>query len=189
MQKNGIAWFPVELIHWNIIPIFTPKAIKHLALTANAFQKSFHKTKGIQKSLSCENMMFELFRDHLRSSEYDGLVLGAQLIIQSYIQEVLSLLTECWTDGPKDLKKWLKEFLARVKLEDSEVSGMQGLSLVMVAELIGSEPQIVAVWQSDTSTGSRHERSHFSQYNTGLWKDKLFTLFAWDDERAGATKK
>ena len=58
---------------------------------------------------------------------------------------MLSLLAERWTDGPKDLKKQLKEFLARVKLEDSEVSGLQGLSLVMVAELIGSEPQIVAV--------------------------------------------
>ena len=109
--------------------------------------------------------------------------------MQSYIQEVLSLLAECWTDGPKDLKKQLKEFLARVKLEDSEVSGLQGLSLVTVAELISSEPWIVAVEQSDASTGPQHERSHFSQYNTGLWKDKLFTLFAWDDERAGATKK
>ena len=108
MQKNGIAWFLVELVHWNIIPIFTPKAIKCLALVANAFQKSFHKMKGIQKSLSHENMMFELFRDYLRSSEYDGLVLGAQLIIQSYIQEVLSLLAERWTNGPKDLKKRLK---------------------------------------------------------------------------------
>ena len=72
--------------------------------------------------------------------------------MQSYIQEVLSLLAECQTDGPKDLKKQLKEFLARVKLEDSEVSGLQGLSLMIVAELIGSEPQIVTVWQSDTST-------------------------------------
>jgi len=39
---------------------------------------------------------------------------------------------------------------------------------VMVAELIGSEPQIVAVQQSDASTGPQHERLHFSQYNTGL---------------------
>ena len=123
-------------------------------------------------------MMFELFKDYLCSSEYDGLVLGAQLIIQSYIQEVLSLLAECWTDGPKDLKKWLKEFLARVKLEDSEVSGLQGLSLVTVAELIGSEPWIVTVQQSDASTGPQHGRSYFFQYNTELWKDKLFTLFA-----------
>ena len=145
--------------------------------------------KDIQKSLSHENMMFELFRDHLHSSEYNGLVLGTQLIIQSYIQEVLSLLAERWTDGPKDLKKWLKEFLARVKLEDSKVSGLQGLSLVTVAELIGSELQIVAVWQNDASTRPQHGRSHFSQYNTRLWKDKLFALFTWDDERAGATKK
>ena len=58
VKENGMAWFPVDPIHWNITPTFTRQAIKRLALSANAFQKSFHKTLNIQRSLSHENTMF-----------------------------------------------------------------------------------------------------------------------------------
>src|SRR5947209_2033583 len=100
-----MAWFPVEPIHWNTTPTFTPQAIKSLALAANAFQKSFHKTANIQKLLSRKNAMFQQFRDSLHTSKQDGIKIGAQLSIQSYIQGVLALLAERWTDGPKDPKK------------------------------------------------------------------------------------
>jgi hypothetical protein len=189
VKKNGMAWFPLEPIHWNITPTFTSRAIRRLALASNAFQKSFHKTRDIQRSLSRENAMFELFRDDLRTSEEDGLHTGAQLVIRSYIQGVLTLLAERWTDGPKDPKRRLTDFLARAELEDGEAFGLQGLSWVTVTNLIGSPPRIVVVRRSNTSQGPRNGRAHFSQYDTGLWKDKVFALFAWDNERAGALKK
>jgi hypothetical protein len=58
VKENGMAWFLVDLIHWNITPTFTRQAIKRLVLAANAFQKSFHKTRNIQRSLSHKNTMF-----------------------------------------------------------------------------------------------------------------------------------
>ena len=191
VKENGMAWFPVDLIHWNITPTFTRQAIKRLALAANAFQKSFHKTRNIQKSLSHENTMFQLFRDYLRTSEELGIKTGAQLSIQSYIQEVLGLLADRWSDWPedsltdlaKDRKKRREEFLARAKFEDDEASGLRGLSWHMVSDLMDGPPRVVKVRQN------KNGRGHFARYDTGLWKDKVFALFAWDDEPANGPKK
>ncbi|KAJ9655921.1 hypothetical protein H2201_008702 [Coniosporium apollinis] len=189
VEQNGMAWFPVEPIHWNITPTFTSQAIKRLALAANAFQKSFRKTRNIQRLLSREDTMLQLFRAYLRESETAAIKVGAQLSIRSYIQEVLALLAERWTDGPRDPKERLEEFIARAKLEDEEASGLRGLSWVMVANLIGGPPRVVGVRQSKAGGRTRNGKAHFAQYNTGLWKDKVFALFAWDDERADAGKK
>jgi len=190
-----MAWFPVDPIHWNITPTFTRQAIKRLALAANAFQKSFHKTLNIQRSLSHENAMFQLFRDYLRTSKEIGIQTGAQLSIQSYIQEVLALLADRWTDWPedsltdlaKDHKKRHEEF--RAKLKDDEALGLRGLSWTMAFNLIGGRPRIVGVRQSKAGGKTRNGKAHFAQYDTGLWKDKVFALFAWDDEREGVSKK
>ena len=197
VKENGMAWFPVDLIHWNITPTFTRQAIKRLALAANAFQKSFHKTLNIQRSLSNENAKFQLFREYLRTSKEIGVKAGAQLSIQSYIQEVLALLADRWTDWPedsetdlaKDRKKRREQFTARAKLEDDEALGLRGLSLVMARNLIGSLPRVIGVRQSKAGGKTRNGKAHFTRYDTGLWKDKVFALFAWDDEREDVVKK
>jgi hypothetical protein len=177
------------LILWNVIPTFTEQALKELALADNAFQKSFHKTRNIQKLLLREDTMLKLFRSYLRESEIAGLKMGVQLSIQSYVQEVLALLAQRWTEGPRNPKRRLEEFIASVGLEEEETSGLRGLSWVMVAKLIGSPPRIVGVRQSKAGGKARNGKAHFAQHDTGLWKDKVFALFAWDDERADAGKK
>ncbi len=197
VKENGMAWFPVDLIHWNITPTFTRQAIKCLALAANAFQKSFHKTLNIQRTLSHENAMFQLFREYLRTSKEIGIKTGAQLSVQSYIQEVFGLLADRWTDWPedsstnvaKDRKKRREEFMARAKLEDDEALGLRGLSWIMIFKLIGGRPRIVGVRQSKAGGKTRNGKAHFARYDTGLWKDKVFALFAWDDEREDVVKK
>jgi hypothetical protein len=189
VRENGMAWLPVEEIHWNTRPTFTSRAIKRLAVAANAFQKSFHKNSNIQRSISHEDAMFRLFRDYLRTSEQGGIKLGAQLSVRSYIQEVIALLAGRWTDGPRKPKRRLKEFIARAKFEDDEASGLSGLSWVMVADLIDGPPRVVKVRQSKASGETSNGKAHFARYDTGLWKDKVFALFAWDDEPADALKK
>jgi hypothetical protein len=197
VKENGMAWFPVDLIHWNITPTFTQQAIKRLVLAANAFQKSFHKTRNIQRSLSHENTKFQLFREYLRTATKIGIKMGAQVSVQSYIQEVLGLLADRWTDWPedsltdlaKDRKKRREEFIAQAKLEDDEALGLRGLSWTMAFRLIGGRPRIVGVRQSKAGGKTRNGKAHFARYDTGLWKDKVFALFAWDDEREDVVKK
>jgi hypothetical protein len=189
IQESGMAWLPQDLILWNVIPTFTEQALKELALADNAFQKSFHKTRNIQKLLSREDTMFKLFRSYIRESEIAALKMGVQLSIQSYIQEVLALLAQRWTEGPRNPKKRLEEFIASAGLDDEESSGLRGLTWEMVTRLTGSPPRIVGVRQSKAGGKTRNGKAHFAQYDTGLWKDKVFALFAWDDERADAGKK
>ena len=189
VRENGMVWFPVEEIYWNIRPTFTSRAIKRLAVAANGFQKSFHKNSNIQRSISHEDAMFQLFRDYVRTSEQAGIELGAQLSVRSYIQEVIALLAERWTDGPRKPKRRLKKFIARAKLKDNEASGLRGLSWVMVADLIDGAPRVVKVRQSKARGETSNGQAHFARYDTGLWRDKVFALFAWDDERADAPKK
>jgi hypothetical protein len=180
VRENGMAWFPVEEIHWNIRPTFTSQAIKRLAVAANGFQKSFHKNSSIQRSISHEDAMFQLFRDYVRTSEQAGIELGAQLSVRSYIQEVIALLAERWTDRPRKPKRRLKKFIARAKLEDDEASGLRGLSWVMVADLIDGAPRVVKVRQSKARGETSNGQAHFARYDTGLWRDKVFALFAWE---------
>jgi hypothetical protein len=189
VRENGMAWFPVEEIHWNIRPTFTSRAIKRLAVAANGFQKSFHKNSSIRRGVSHEDAVFQLFRDYVRTSEQAGIELGAQLSVRSYIQEVIALLAERWTDGPRKPKRRLKKFIARAKLEDDEASGLRGLSWVIVADLIDGAPRVVKVRQSKARGETSNGQAHFARYDTGLWRDKVFALFAWDDERADAPKK
>ena len=77
--------------------------------------------------------------------------------VRSYIQEVIALLAERWTDRPRKPKRRLKKFIARAKLEDDEALGLRGLSWVMVADLIDSALRVVKVRQSkargETSNG------------------------------------
>lgn len=190
VRENGMAWFPVEPIHWNVIPTFTSQAIKRLALVSNAFQKSFHKTQNIRSLLLREDTMLRLFRECLRTApETAAIKVGAQLSIQGYIQEVLALLAGRWADGPRKPKERLDAFVTMAKLEDEEASGLRGLTYVMVANLIGCPPRVVGVRRSKARGKARNGKAHFAQYDTGLWKDKVFAVFAWDDERAGVTKK
>ncbi|KAJ9653125.1 hypothetical protein H2201_009177 [Coniosporium apollinis] len=128
IEESGMAWLPQDLVHWNVTPTFTEQALKRLALAENAFRKSFQKTWGIQKLLAREDTMLSLFRSYLRESETDGVRVGAQLAVQSYIQGVVALLAGRWTEGPRDSKKRLEEFIARAGLEDEEASGLRGLS-------------------------------------------------------------
>jgi hypothetical protein len=190
IEESGMAWLPQDLILWNVIPTFTEQALKRLALAENAFQKSFLKTRNIQRLLSREDTMLKLFRSYLREPEkLTAIKIGAQLSIRSYIQEVLALLAGRWTDGPRNPKKRLEEFTARAGLEDEEASGLRGLSCAMVSKLIGGPPRIVGVRQSKAGGKARNGKAQFAQYDTGRWKDKLSALFAWDDERADAGKK
>ena len=71
--------------------------------------------------------MFQLFRDYLRTLKEDGIKTGAQLSVQSYIQEVLGVLADRWTDWPRDRKQRREEFIAKAKLEDDEALGLRGL--------------------------------------------------------------
>jgi len=190
VRENGMAWFPVEPIHWNVIPAFTSRAIKRLALAANAFQKSFHKTSNIRGLLLREDAMLQLFRTYLRTEPTTvAIKVGIQLSVQAYIQEVLALLADRWADRPRKPKERVEAFVKAAKLEDEEASGLCGLSWVMVAKLIGCPPRVVGVRRSKAGGKSRNGRAHFAQYDTGLWSDKVFALFAWDDERADAKKK
>lgn len=59
----------------------------------------------------------------------------------------------------------------------------------MVSKLIGGPPRIVGVRPSKAGGKARNGKAHFAPYDTGLWKDKVSALFAWDDERADAGKR
>jgi hypothetical protein len=102
---------------------------------------------------------------------------------------VLALLSERWTDGPRNRKERLTKFVARAKLEDDESSGLRGISYAIAVDLIGGPPRIVKARQSNASRQTRNGEAHFARHDTGLWKDKVFALFAWDDERADTPKK
>ena len=161
--------------------------MKDLAVYRNGFQKSFKHMPDIQKKLKQENRFFATFRSYLtrakqyprgsvsfdRNSKY-AIYLGAELIVQEFIKDIFSLLADRFECGVKDESARKTIFLE--PLDEDEANGLVGLDFGTVETLLRGQPNV-----SLAKAAARHMNSHFTQYKTGLWRDKLMGLFLWDD--------
>lgn len=188
VDKFGCAWLPDNLMVWSHPPRFTPNALNQLSLANNAFQRSFMRTPRIQERLSREQMSDQLFIEHLRryrdhvadSPEQQqafqaAFNLGASLIVQAYIVDLFHLLA---TRIPSDIPESrinqparLRDFLSPLTVE--ERLGLRGLHHRMIETLLSRAPTVLKPKMPRTSS--------FAEYNTGLWVDKVFAVFAFDD--------
>jgi hypothetical protein len=75
---------------------------------------------------------FRLFRDYLHEEpETIAMNMRAQLSMQDYIQDMLALLAERWTEVLRNKKERLEAFVTMAELEDEEEFGRCGLSCAL----------------------------------------------------------
>lgn len=187
LEAHGMIWLPSDLLNWNTWPIFTLQSFGDLAVYRNAFQRSFKHMPDIQKKLGQENRFFATYRSFLsqakqyprgsakfdREREY-AIHLGAELIVQEFVKDVFSLLasrSEC------DVKnESARKTIFLKPLDEDEANGLIGLDYGTLEALLPGVPNV-----SSAKAVARHKNSHFEQYKTGFWRDKLMGLFMWDD--------
>ena len=196
LENHGMIWLPSGLLTWDTWPAFAPEVLGDLAVYRNAFQKSFKHMPDIQKKLKQENRFFASFRSYLKRARIHSrsspnlfyqktmhaLNLGAELIIQAFIKDIFSLLAGRFECDVKNKRARKAIFLK--SLEEEEASGLAGLDYGTIEALLPREPNIALA-----KGAARHANSHFEQYKTGLWRDKLMGLFLWDDNPAGSDEK
>ena len=187
LEAHGMILLPSSLLTWDTWPIFTPKVMKDLAVYQNGFQKSFKHMPDMQKKLKQENRLFATFCSYLtRAKQYPrgsvsfdwnskyAIYLGAELIVQEFIKDIFSLFASRFECGVKDESVWKTIFLE--SLDKDEANGLVELDFGMVETLLRSQPNVSLV-----KAAARHMNSHFMQYISGFWYDKLMGLFLWDD--------
>ena len=64
-------------------------------------------------------------------------------------------------DRLRNLKRRLKEFIARAKFKDNKALGLSSLSWVMVADLISGPLWVIKVRQSKASGETSNRKAHF----------------------------
>lgn len=194
VSEYGLAWFPRDMIEWDsVIPIFKPELIGRLALAKNAFQKSFPKAKMIRHKIVDESVTLGTIRRLVQSdASVDlGTQAAAELVVQSYVQEVITIMAQRWNNTkiisetkkrPTISKTKLAEYVSWAGLTEDEASGLRGLSREMAERLGRTSLRLVESRPYTDGTGARNGVPFFARYDTGLWADKLHALFAWGDE-------
>ncbi|MCJ1396608.1 hypothetical protein MMC18_009499 [Xylographa bjoerkii] len=214
LAKYGLAWLPAKLIIWASVTL-TTEAIRHLQQTNDAFQVSFKKSKAMRNVLVEGEHFVQEFRDRLAAAieklgegheEALGRVYNqaAELIVQSYIQEVYRVLS-IKANPRKKFSQVTYDALLE-PLTENERRGLAGLSFALVKIIYsgqrpstgtaGSEvddssdasdvvhaPHVVLTRSTRPDGRSRNNgTAHFAQYNSGSWSGKLQALFTTDDE-------
>lgn len=180
VEEHGLAWFPAEHAHWNIVPTFTARALETLSIPKNGFQKTFGARGDVYERLSQEDRMYQLFREQLRASPANGAKLGGQLAVQRYVKDILMLLAERGiAEHKSNPTARFAAYKAKAGLTEEEAAGLDGLSLALVRKLtIDGEPRIAT-----PHAGNGEGTGHF-------WGAKVGGLFWWsdDDEDSRARK-
>ena len=161
-----------------------------MTIVRNAFQLIFRRQYEIQRILNNENRFFELFRHYLQdvksmrreSQEFiirrtRVLQLDVELVIKTYIQNILALLTTRFDCAERDVHRRIDRSLIV-----EEVLGLGGLTPAIIGKFTSCSPHFVL-------TRTPQSGAFFEQYHTGLWTDKLKGLFAFDDEPRQAIKR
>jgi hypothetical protein len=167
------------------VPVFKPELLKRLELANNAFLKSFSRSKTVKHKMVDESTTLGIIRLLIRSSITidEGIEAAAELAVQSYIQEVISIMAQRWNNGKRTSSTKFEEYINWAGLTKDEASGLQGLSREMAQRLSGVTELCLALSRPYTdSTKPRNGAAIFARYDTGLWVDKLYALFALDDE-------
>lgn len=196
IQRFGLPWLPRDLFLWNAeYVILSQAAGKKQAIARSAFQQSFQKSSNIQKKLELEDERFcrlqDLFNSPSRNAQIEGFKVAAQMVIREYVRDVISLLASRWDNGPASGRSQTRlwAFIAHTGLTDDEAAGFEGLTFKMARQMIGGEPRIIEVRPYSQNPRARNGISQFARYHTGLWADKVYGLFAFNDEEAGQRKR
>lgn len=123
-------------------------------------------------------MFFELFRlmlqklkKYFNSIEHSSwpwvIQTGAELVIQAFICDVLTLLNKCSSHQESDQLTAFTE-----PLSENEANSLKELSYVIVMNLLDSSLNVTLIKKV-----IRNDTLHFKKYNTELWADKLEDLF------------
>ena len=205
IKRYGSPWLQRDQLLWEALPIFQPTLLHRslFPLSQNAFYKSFRRIKDIPAVLTEQDRRREAFRNccfntshfrHAHMQDKDNLEkrvewedgcrtlyqLGAEMVLQSYIQEIFGLLIDrvkkCngLPNSVVQARQWLLEPLNAVEAE-----GCCGLSYAMIQRITRVPPRIVG---ARPPRASEKKENIFSQYqDSGLWLDRIRGLFLYDD--------
>lgn len=195
IRSSGVAWLPSRPFLWHTqVPRLTEPAALQLDIAQSRFQERFLRNRFIQKHLRDEELMFHRLRQLLVSDEPDhearlqqGLAVASQMVVRSYIVEVIKILSSRWgkgTTGPRT-KQRLQDFIAACGLTPREAAGLDGLTLEIVEKMV-LHPRIVQVRVAEQA---RNGRTQIARYNTGKWYDKVSGLFTIHDQEDGQKRR
>lgn len=199
IQLHGTAWLPRELFHWHTpTPCMSQEAIQEQSLARSRFQQTFRHSHTIQQRIEDEGVVFQCLRK-LLTEQTEGssmkrrlaLEVAAQMVVRAYVQEVIRILANRWdhsTAGVGTTRR-LREFVKHCNLTANEAAGLDGLTYGFVEKMVGSDLRLVEVRADRSNSKARNGVSQLAKYNTGLWADKVFGLFDFDDPAIGDTKR
>lgn len=199
LQDYGMVWLQRDLILWEALPMFTPRAVKTLHVARNGFQRSLKRTPNIQARLVRENTLLNGFRDHAKQLRGDHarppfqnvdasrrrkelFRLGAQLIISQFIRDLWVHLAA--RAHPDIRNESSRTGIFTQPLSQEEREGFKGITYDMIEKLISATPYIALARGT-----ARNGRSMFERYNTGEWVARVGGLFGIDDLPSDARMK
>lgn len=197
MQRFKMGWLPYHLVDWVHPPRFTANALSRLALTKNAFQRTFTRLYGKKLPHTREELADRVFQEYLHAHrqhpsdipEHEeaiqkALKLGASRVIQAYIQELFAhLATRLPSALPGiriDTTRRLETFLAPLSPEEKQ--GLRGLHYDMIARLLTFPPTLLTI-RGNRKTFGRNQIK-LGEFWTGAWIDMVWGLFAFDDNHS-----
>ena len=186
-QRHGLALLPADLIEWQGLPTFSPHLIGRLGLAKNGFGRHLHQGQTLHHKVHADVGLIGSYKQRLVTSltlpedseDENGrptvFQLGAELVIQAYIQEIWAILKRRHGQEDKDV--------VREQLSAWESAGLMGCSFDMIEKLFDDEPHVIYVKRAP-----RRGTSLFAQYDMNTWAGRLSALFRWNDQRQPSDK-
>lgn len=185
VSHYGKAWFADRLILWEGLPVFHPAAMKHLSFNSMGFGRQLRQPNLARRALVKEQCRLRMYRDRLVSAwrgpedpsvpmdrwnrTMEALKLGAELVLQAYLLEVLAVLRR---REASNVEVHFDDMISK----DAK-AGLVGLSLRRLASWMGRAPHIALV-----KTATRNGTSVLGKYLQGNWGERLDGLLATRDQ-------
>ncbi|OBT52139.1 hypothetical protein VE04_08947 [Pseudogymnoascus sp. 24MN13] len=187
IREYGVVWLPGDQVLWSgAYPMFSPTAMSEQAVAKGNFIQSHFAITGAGAAIAAEDQRLRQLVQEAGSWETRGVAMGAcaLMVVQEYVKCVIDILASRWDGGTtgRHTQTRTREFVAFAKLSKDEAAGLHGINRHMVQRMVGLKPRLVT-WRSNKGGSyARNGRSRFAKYNTGVWEDKVWALFAWEDE-------
>ena len=189
-----------NLISW-VISAFTLNVLQKLSLAQNVFFNMFRCRTHIQTALTQQSYTLNVYHNKLfecwqytadlcifNQQQSEIFFLSHELIVAVYINQIYSVLSAQYCNITKLNISNVKKFVSY--LSSSAQKRHNRLIRVIVEKLIEFSSHLILSCSVTVHCELFLHFSHtqFSQYNTGLWNDKLCRLFMWDNQSAVSIK-
>ena len=186
-----MVWLPVDFFMWHLILRLSPMAIAHFSGVSRPLETAHTRVHKLHLRVEAhveyyqvyQTLLHDLPDPHTHPTQYrdhrqEAMRTAAELVIQTFIIDVLRALTERAVSTHVSTRAEFRDHLGC--LTSDERRGLGGLTHQMVRRIIQADP-IISLTRPVRKGRSvaRNGQLHFQDYRTGVWADQVNALFCW----------